>query len=439
MKFKAITLTALLAVTGNGYGQSADAILDLLIKKGIITQREANEVRQQLDRQTAQTFEIYSKAKPSSWLDALQFSGDMRLRGEYFDHEPGLNRPDRLRFRYRLRFAVQAQYQDWATVNFRLASGDGDPVSVNQTLTDTFRKKPVTIDVASLTIVPPNQDFVKLIGGKMDNPLWQPKFASPMVYDFDVTPEGAGEQLQWKLNDRHRLFVQAGQYVVKEFNADSNDAYFFDQQVGFESKFGPDPKSPVIKLTGTGGYYLTHNLELVKAGDSPNLGNAPAGPSATTNNLADFNVLYRRAELAWKLSDRQFLGTPAVLPFSAEYDKNIQSAFENLPDDQTEGWPAQVAFGEPKKKGQWQLVYQYKHLEADAIWDAITDSDYGNGGTDRKGHIIKAAYNLQDWWQLGVTAFLTEKISRRPNTGHNTVGIAGEEQLRLQADTVLKF
>lgn len=439
MKIKAVIAGVVLVLAGTAHGQGSDAILDLLIKKGVINQREANDVREQLDQQTAQTVEMYSKTKAASWLDALVFSGDLRLRGEYFDFEQSLNKPDRLRFRYRLRLGIEAQYHDWATLNLRLASGEGDPVSVNQTLGDTFRKKPINIDVASLTIAPPACDAFKLIAGKMDIPVWQPKFASPMVYDFDVTPEGAAEQLQWKFGDKARVFANAGQYVVKEFSGDENDAYFFDQQAGVEAKFGKDPKSPVVKVTGVGGYYLTHNLPLVKVGDSPNLGNTLVGASATTNNLADFNVLYGRSELAWKLCDRPFLGTPAMLTFSGEYDKNIKAAFENVADDQTEGWTAQVAFGEAKKKGQWQVVYQYKKLEADATWDAITDSDFGNGGTDRKGHIVKAAYNLQDWWQLGFAAFITEKISDRPNTGHNISGIAGEDLLRFQVDTVVKF
>jgi hypothetical protein len=66
MKFKVVFLSAAVAVGGSTYGQGSDAILDLLIKKGVITQREANEVREQLDQQTAQTVEMYSKAKTAS-------------------------------------------------------------------------------------------------------------------------------------------------------------------------------------------------------------------------------------------------------------------------------------------------------------------------------------------------------------------------------------
>lgn len=449
MKLKAVIMGAVVTVGSSAYGQGSDAILDLLIKKGVITQREANEVREQLDQQAAQQVELYNKSKVGNWLDALVFSGDLRLRAEDFHFEDSLNQADRLRFRYRLRFGVEARFYDWATVKLRLASGDGDPVSANQTFSDTFRKKPINIDVASVMIAPPGCDAFKLIAGKMDLPIWQPKFNSPMVYDFDVTPEGVAEQLQWMVGDNFRLFAQAGQYAVKEFSKDANDTYFFDQQGGIEAKFGKDSKSPVLKVTAAGGYYFTDNLSVLKAGDSPNLGNALVDASSTTNNLANFDVLYARGEVVWKLSDQPFLGTPALITFNGEYDVNLQDAFDKLAGasstvvsndlNQTTGWTAQIMFGEAKKKGQWQVAYQYKYLEADSTWDAITDSDYGNGGTDRKGHVIKAAYNLQDWWQLGCAAFITEKISDRPNSGHNTVGFAGENQLRLQADTVFKF
>ena len=435
MKFScttAVIVGAALVVSGNAFGQGSDAILDLLIKKGVITQREANEVREQLDQQAAQQVELYNKSKVSGWLDALVFSGDLRLRAEYFKFEDSLNQSDRLRFRYRLRFGVEARYFEWATVNLRLASGDGDPVSANQTFTDTFRKKPINIDVASVAIQPPGCDSFKLIAGKMDLPIWQPKFNSPMVYDFDDTPEGVAEQLQFKFgaNQPYRLFASAGQFAIKEFSKDANDTYLFDQEAGVEVK------TPKLKVTAVGGYYITDNLDLVKPGDSPNLGNALA---ANTNNLANFKVVYARGEMAWTVCDKPFLGTPALLTIGGEYDKNFASAFDNLPDDQTTGWTGQITFGEAKKKGQWQIAYQYKRLEADATWDALTDSDYGNGGTDRKGHIVKAAYNLQDWWQLGFAAFITQKLSDRPNSGHNTVGVAGEDQLRLQADTIFKF
>ena len=446
------SVVAGMLLTGTVYGQSSDAILDLLIKKGIITQREANDVREQLDQQTQQTVEMYSKTRVSSWLDALTFSGDLRLRAEYFSFEDSLNKPDRLRWRYRLRFGAEARFPEWATVNLRLVSSDGDPVSGNETFTDVFRKKAITIDVASVTIAPPWTDAIKVIGGKFDNPVWQPAvFLSPMVFDYDVTPEGVAEQFQWKFGDnqQHRLFINAGQYSLKEFSSESNDAYMFDQLAGIEAKFGPDPKTPKVKVIAAGGCYLTHNLANVKAGDSPNLGNALIGTSNTTNYPGDFEVAYARAEVAWNIAEHPFLGTPPLLRVVGEYDANLAGIYGGLKGvpssvtsndlNQTTGWTAQIAFGDYKKKRQWALAYQYKYLQADSTFDAITDSDWGNGGTDRQGHIAKAIYMLQDWWGLVFTAFITEKISDRPNTGHNTVGVNGEDLLRVQVDTQFKF
>ncbi len=453
VKVAMVVLAAVAAIGSSARAQSADALLDLLIKKGVITQREANEVREQLDQQAAQTVELYNKTKVSSWLDSLTFSGDLRLRSEYFDFEtiPGTDMklaPDRWRFRYRLRLAVEAKFVEWATINVRLASGEGgtsatgsDPVSTNHSFTDTFRKKGIYIDVASVTIQPPDWDYGKLIAGKMDIPMWQPRFSSPQVYDYDLTPEGVAEQLQWKFGSpagagRYRLFANAGQFSVKEFAANSNDAYMFDNQAGIEARFGKDVKAPKLKLTAVGGYYFTRSLDQVTFVDSPNRGN---GISTNGTYLADFDVVYGRGEAAWNISPRPFLGTPATITINGEYDKNLSSTYQDLPDNLTEGWTAQIAFGDFKKKGQWALAYQYKHLDANAVWDAITDSDWGTGGTDRKGHVIKAIYLPQDWWQFSFTAFITEKISDLANSGHNTVGFVGEDLLRLQMDSMLKF
>jgi hypothetical protein len=467
---KALVLGVVLAAAGTTYAQSSDAILDLLIKKGVINQREANDVREQLDQQTQQAIEMYSKTKSGSWLDALVFTGDLRLRAEYFEFErnPATDlklQSDRLRYRYRLRFGAEADYHDWAAVNLRLGSGEdnpqgskgtGDPVSNNTTFTDTWRKKPIYIDAAYVTLHWPGSDLVKVIGGKMDLPIWQPKFNSPLVYDFDNTPEGVAEQVQYKFGDKEqlRVFGNFGEFALKEFSKDANDSYMFDMQGGIEGKIG-DPKAPTLRWTAAGGYYFTRGLDNFNYPigiDGANLGNATKNVvSGGKTNLVlfnDFNDLDARGEVAWRITDKPVLGTPALFTVSGEYLVNIQNTWDKLTGsaggavsnvNQTTGWTVQAQFGEAKKKGQWQVAYQYKYLQADSTWDAITDSDYGNGGTDRKGHVIKAAYNLQDWWQLGFSAFITEKISDRPNSGHDTVGFAGAEHLRIQADTIFKF
>lgn len=475
------------ALSGVGaQAQSSDTILDLLLRKGIITDREAKELKEQADADAARAMDRAIKHKAPSWIEKINWAGDLRLRAEHFSFEESRNVADRTRYRYRLRYGGVWNATDWATIGLRLASGEGDPVSTNTTFTDTFKKKPITIDLAYVTLTPPmmqTEDWsVKLTGGKMSNPIWQPNLNSPLVYDGDVTPEGLGEQVAWKFGDgnRHTLFANLGQFALKEFGSDSNDIYLLDSQIGAELRFGADSKKPVLKTTVAGGFFNTSNLRnmaLTTGGtgatssnvaDSPNRGNAtrftvPAGSTASVFFADDYQVAYGRGELVWQPTQNKFLGAPVMLTLSGEYVSNINSAFNSvtLPtggtpsvpvletfDGDTDGWTVQLAFGEAKKRGEWQVAYQYKHLGADAVWDAITDSDWGEGGTDRMGHVVKAGYNVRDWWQLSIGVFVTEKISDRPNSlpaawgsnaNHNTRGMNGEEQLRFQIDSSFRF
>jgi hypothetical protein len=447
-------IVVLSAATMLAFGRAANAedpnaILDLLEHKGIITHDEAQQARTYYDKQQKDAVVKYDKTKVSSWIDEMKWSGDLRLRAQYLSPEDDLNKPDRLRWRLRLRTGADMKLQDWADVGFRLISGEtspGNSLSGNTTFSNTFQKKPIGIDLAYATIHPPQLPWVQATGGKINPPIWSPTLNSPMIYDPDLTVEGAGEMLQYKFGDKqqHKLFANFGEYAAKEFSTDSNDSYVFDFQGGVQAK------SERVTLTLAGGYFFTHNVDNPNfaVGDTSNTGNsvkAGAVVSGKTNSvvLADFNVLYGAGEVAWQVRDQPLLGTPFVVKVGGMYLDNIKSAFGNDPaGNDTKGWTGQITLGDAKSKGNWMVAYQYKHLEANATWDAITDDDYGNGGTDRKGHVIKAAYNVKDWWQLGFTAFITEKISslsNRPNSGHNQVGVPGEDQLHLYVDSMFKF
>jgi hypothetical protein len=276
--------------------------------------------------------------------------------------------------------------------------------------------------------------------------------------------------VNWKFgkDKRHRLFANFGQFVLDEVSADANDPYMLDFQGGAEMRFGEDPKNPVVKATLAAGYSRTFNLRLmgVASGSqpagaatpgaqstSPNRGNAtrqPGGAVAPGNTLFyldDFNIVNGRAEVAWRVCKDPIAGTPAVLTFSGEYIANVTDDYEDLTGSNitknpgaTDGWSLQVAFGGNRKQGEWQIAYQYKYLEADAVWDATADSDWGLGGTDREGHVVMGTYNVRDWWQLGVKAAITDKIGSRPNSAQSTRGGDGTEHLlRVQFDTVFKF
>lgn len=447
--------------------QTGNAVLDLLVRKGVITETEAEEVQTQAEKETAKAVEANSKLKLPSYVKALDLHGDIRMRSEYFGIETAPDVPpddwrylppndDRLRFRARARIGATVSFQDWGKVGVQLTtSPDRDPISTNQTFQDTFTKKEVYFDMFFAQLTPPWAKWFTVTIGKMNNPIWQPHLASPMEYDSDVTPEGLAEQISFKLGPKEewRIFANFLQAPLDEIAASTADPFLYEFQAGVEADLGR------VDFTAVGGAYFTQNLDdmgiqnsgLPAASGSPNRGNlAGFNPlQGGTTYADDFTVAYGRADIAWTLSDKPFLGTPCVLTFSGEYMKNLGGRFEDdrfhdtgteiASPDQTEGYTGQVMFGKAKKTGEWQLAYQYKHLEADATWDAITDSDYGYGGTDRRGHVVKLAYNMREWWQLGFAGFITEKISHRPNSGNNTRGLEGEDLLRIQIDSVFKF
>ena len=470
MKLIHVTCCLLMVGWATATFASSDALLNKLVQKGVLTQEEANQLRKDLDKEEAQTADLYAKTKVASWIEEMRWSSDLRLRYEFIDNADQAGSPaksDRTRFRYKLRLGLETKFQEWAKIGLRFATGGEDPVSITQSMQDTFSRKEFRIDLAYVTLMWPCTDFIAITGGMMPNPIWQPAFNSPMEYDFDLNPEGLAEQIQWRFgNDkRFRLFGNFGQFVLDEISADENDPYLLEFQGGIEANLGgEDPKKPIVKVTAAGGYAHTYNMELigVAAGTQPagsatpsaqstsaNRGNAtrqPGGAGTTLFYLDDFDIIYGRGEVAWTLCKDPFLQTPAMLTFAAEYIHNFANDYDKLSGStqtqspgQTDGWTVQVAFGSNKKRGEWRLAYQYKYLEADAVWDAVTDSDFGLGGTDREGHILRASYNVRDWWQLGFAGFITEKISSRPNSGENTRGKADSALLRVQADTVFKF
>src|SRR5437899_2961513 len=102
-------LLALLALWATAAGgQSADALIQKLVEKGILTVKEGNDLRDEADKDFKKAYAM--KTGAPEWLSALKFNGDVRLRYEGFTSDStvinsGITNKfvDRNRIRYRLR------------------------------------------------------------------------------------------------------------------------------------------------------------------------------------------------------------------------------------------------------------------------------------------------------------------------------------------------
>ncbi|MGC3958892.1 MAG: putative porin [Verrucomicrobiota bacterium] len=447
-------LVAIAAVAGfviNGRAQSVDSLLDKLVDKGVITVKEANELREESDKDFTKAYS--AKSGLPEWVSALKFNGDVRGRYEsfYYDNAAGV---DRQRFRYRMRFGVTAQLTDAFEAGFRLTSSEaanggsgGDPISGNSTFQDNGSKKFVYLDLAYAKWTPVRTaDWLgSMTIGKMENPF----VFSDLIFDADYTPEGAALQWGYNLTEAHGLKFNGAAFALDELGAQSEDPYLYGGQVRLESTWNKHWSSSAgVAWLAIENEQALANTVGATANPVPdqNKGNT-RGASANTSVGAlagalvyDFTPVIADASVTYTMDDFWHYNAPFPIKVGGDFIQNPNAG----PDNQ--GWSAGVLFGKAGKKGLWEIGYRYKYLEADAWYEELVDSDFGafyqaapvggsagyGAGTNVKGHVIKAAYSPYNPLTLTVTAFFSELINPNP---------AGSESktTRIQMDATLKF
>ena len=104
---------------------ASDPLLDLFIKKGFVTQKEAEQVEAEAEALRANESQMppapLSRWKISQGIKSVQFFGDIRLR--YEDREaqdPGGDKIDLQRFRYAVRVGLRGDLVDNLYYGFRV-------------------------------------------------------------------------------------------------------------------------------------------------------------------------------------------------------------------------------------------------------------------------------------------------------------------------------
>ena len=201
--FVLITMAAsLIAGAITARAQDAGALLDLLVKKRIITDQEAEEVRGELVKDVAST--AAGKLKLSTPITEIELYGDARLRYEVRTGQAGA--PDtitppgentqRNRARYRLRLGLRGTLADDWFFGLRLETS-ANPRSTNVTIGDEasggpFSKGSDGVNVGQAYLGYKGFRDITLTAGRMPNPL----ITTSMIWDADINPEGIAEQ--WK-------------------------------------------------------------------------------------------------------------------------------------------------------------------------------------------------------------------------------------------------
>lgn len=362
----------------------------------------------------------------AKFVSNLKVSGDIRLRQENFWKSTKGQR-DRSRQRFRFRLGVQPQIQD-VTVGFRLASGTGEQVSTNQSFDDLSSQKALFIDHAYVQWKA--FEWFKLTGGRMPNPFWR-TYSSDVVWDDDFNPEGFAQQLEYKFHERISAFANLSQVVLDEDSSDTRDQWLFGYQIGARTKWFQETKWDFgIALYDVDNERVgTFSQSAVQEGNSRFTG---SGVSTVT---AFFTMVHLTSEFKARVG-------PFPLRLHADYVNNIAdnslgaigTRNQIIGSSGTEkvGYQFGAILGKAGNAMTWEVAYFFKWLETNATLADLADSDFGDGGTNRRGHIAWVAFNPREYLQLKAKFFVTEVLRYNLAPGPDNIN-------RFQFDMSVKF
>lgn len=453
-----------------------------------------NQIREEIKQEVLAQARNERWAEPNaipSWLDRIQWEGDLRLRYQSDLHDSGntpaqtyvntacitsltrsggLSSPDcglatgnatkdRNRLRLRARLGMLAKITESWNAGIRLSTGSStDRVSTNQSLGQDWNKYTVLFDRAYLKFDP--VEWLSVVGGRIPNP-W---FSTDLVWDEDLNFEGIAATLKPSFaNNTVKPFLTAGVFPLKEDSPPSSNGRWVR---GVQGGTQWDISSSTRLKVGL-GYYDYRDVE----GRVEPLNTEPGGlaPSAAygqyeygsrlrqkgntlfrTNALSDLagaNIWglasrFRPINLTASLDLAHF--DPVHVILTADWVKN--TAFDRgeilrrtgfaIADGHDYGYQYKLTVGMPqvKEARDWQVYAAYRWLGSDAVVDAFTDSDFGLGGTNLKGYILGAQFGLDRNAVLGLRWMSADAIdSFSLNPAHRySVDV-------FQADVNLRF
>jgi hypothetical protein len=474
---------AAVAAQNNANGAN-NALLNTLIRKGILTEDEAKQIQKESDASQANAMSnavAASKWKLPDAIKSIGLYGDLRLRYEYrgVDNVPGLypNTFERERFRYALRLGIKGEMTDNINYGVRLETST-NPRSPWVTFGDDSNPTPSdkhsdAINVGQIYIGwHPCENFQMTVG-RMPMPL----YTTPMVWDSDINPEGAFEKFSWDVGDTH-LFADFGQFDYQNPSSStffpSSDVFLLAWQAGAKVDVAKDMYfeiAPVLyNYTGVGstnGANLGLVLPYTGQGQGGVNVNFNGGSAFNQNGINDLLVLEIPAEydfpivtsplgklqgrffgdFAYNLDGKQRAETAAsVGGLSKAYTDEVkayQIGFGVGSGGPTYGPTQGLVYGTTSKKYTWEARAYWQHVEQYALDVNLLDSDFFEGRANLEGYYLAFAYSLTDSLVGTLHLGYAQPINTALGTGGNNLDIPGINPINhyrlLQLDLALRF
>jgi Putative porin len=427
------------------------ALIDALVRKGVLKKGEAEQIRAQACKDCASD-KLSGKVSLGESVSSLKLTGDLRVRYQYTAADPqssalAATTNDNHETGFRLRLRINADYKvdENFFAGFGLRTG-GEPAnsagglngqigyqnrrSADTDLANSYHSN-YSIGVSRAFIGWTPISGVTLIAGKQANPF----YTTDMVWGSEVNPSGFTQQI-----DLSKVFgfsgvqlnLNSGQFVVQDnFEADSShqsnrDAYIWQTQLVASAELASG-----VKLTVAPGFYSSNGAAVA----DPNGYDGSTFGTVNGTSIGNLQVLLLPGDVS-----TEFGGQKVKFQWDLAYnlDGQNRSFNNNIARSDASGtdnlaWLAGFQIGENNKKGDWSAVVNYRQVGLSAVDSAITDPDFGFGRTNVSGFKVGIAYNLGAATTIGASYYQVDNL----RTGITQPG--GNSSQIIQADVSVKF
>jgi hypothetical protein len=476
-------------LTAHAQSKGDQALLDALVRKGVLTDKEATEISAETANEV--TASPGPKIQVGDWVKELKLSGDLRIRNQWDERTPMILTNPKLgaqdvniprdRWRFRLRLMADFKLEGNFFGGVMLSTDDNRASDTkNATYTGGYDNYSIYLSRAFMGWNPtPGLTFV---AGKQANPF----YTTDLIYDPEVDPSGIVERIDfdkifnWSFGEpvadegkapapappapspglSLELSLIAGQFIFQNNNADSGstqlkwDAYQFQQQILAKLHIGDK-----LTLTVAPGFLAFNDAS---SGGTPGPNGTIVPPVAQTgqtfanggtlnNSLPfpvtqrDLNIILAPGDITYTLFNRplslywdfayNFTGNERFNrdygPLFAHYFYVGNSATPSFSErwspsfSDNAAWLIGLRYGENKKAGDYSASVDYRQVGISSIDPNLNSSNFALSNLNTEGFEINLAYNFTDFLTAVLTVYYSEALNRNLYGGYATGNVPG--------------
>ena len=387
------------ASSASALESDVDMLLDLLVKKGVVTTEEAVDFRAAVAMKKQDA--IYAaKEKPATvpeWVQNIKMGGDVRFRtqcdwgkttgGEAIQKQ-------RVRERVRGRFYLEAKVCDYVYAGTRIIGGGTNPRSGDDTLDGYWSKDFVMFDQYYIRFEPSKKEAMKYGKYYSDLKLWVGRFAIPfeyneMTWDPDITPGGIAFQyvssdIKTEFLPSLKLYTNLAMLWLDESAAINTDPLLFGYQAGVKTdSFGDLGTKVGMAVT----FYNFANLQNKTPANSAmtnsrvwrgDLGNV-AQTGANSSLFGTLKYEYNLLDVLMTVDNERIFDYD--FPHGLYGDFVWNASCHQTDTNKAVCTGAYIGKSKPKDRGDWKARCEWRYIQRDAIPDFLPDSNFYGFGT----------------------------------------------------------